>query len=421
MRRKKKSASAANLASEVAELRTQLAEARETLEAIRTGAVDALVVSGPNGNLVFSLEGAETPYRSLVEEINEGALLLRPDGTILYANARFAQLTNTPLDQVIGSSCLRFFPLERCQLQPLMQAARQGGLRRECSLQARGGESRPVEVSLAVVHGKPTETLSAIVSDLTERKAAEDALRRANTKLQEAVGELEHFSYTITHDMRAPLRAMRGLGSILLEECSTCSHGTRRDYLRRIADSAERMDKLITDALQYSGVVRQQLHLEPVDTGALLRGILESYPQFQPPHADIRIDGPLPSVVGNQAILTQCFSNLLGNAIKFVHPGRPPEVRVWAELAHSAPSKVRLWFEDKGIGIEEQYHDKIWQMFQQLNKSYEGTGIGLALVHKAVERMGGTVGVESELGKGSRFWVELKRADAEPQPKRTCA
>jgi signal transduction histidine kinase len=174
--------------------------------------------------------------------------------------------------------------------------------------------------------------------------------------------------------------------------------------------------------------------LEPIDADALLRGILESYPNFQPPRANIRIDNHLPVVLGDKAGMTQCFSNLLGNAVKFVHPGQTPEVRVWAEERidrltdewmsgsggapqsstnppiHPSKRLVRLWFEDKGIGIEEQYHDKIWQMFQQLNKSYEGTGIGLALVRKAVDRMGGKVGVESEPGKGSRFWVELRVA-----------
>ena len=295
-------------------------------------------------------------------------------------------------------------------------------------------------------------------AEIIERKEAEAALRAARlalsqanaelgqkvlertAKLQETIAELEHFSYTITHDMRAPLRAMQGFGGILLEECSACLHPARREYIRCIADSANRMDKLITDALQYSGVVRQHLEPEPVDTHALLRSMIESYPEFQPPRSNIHIDTHLPVVVGNQAGLTQCFSNLLANAIKFVHPGRVPEVRVWAESVRSQPSTestvghptpstrpnsqlsnlgpwVRIWIEDKGIGIERQYHDKIWHMFQQLSKSYEGTGIGLALVRKVVERMDGKVGVESELGHGSRFWVELKKASRPPNPK----
>jgi len=274
------------------------------------------------------------------------------------------------------------------------------------------------------------------------------------TKLQETVAELEHFSYTITHDMRAPLRAMYSFGRVLLEECSECVHPTRQEYIRHIVDAADRMDKLITDALQYSGVLREHLEPEPVDADALLRGMLESYPEFQPPHANIHIDTRLPVVLGNAAGLTQCFSNLLANGVKFVHPGQTPEVRVWAECVQSPstlrsavtedgksnlqsqptghatrntqhesaprtlnpqPSPlnhlVRIWFEDKGIGIEKQYHDKIWQMFQQLNKDYEGTGIGLALVRKVVDRMGGKVGVESEPGHGSRFWIELEPAN----------
>jgi signal transduction histidine kinase len=301
--------------------------------------------------------------------------------------------------------------------------------------------------------------------DLAQANAElEQKVRDRTAKLQETVAELEHFSYTITHDMRAPLRAMYTLGGILMEECSECVHPTRQEYIRHVVDAADRMDRLITDALQYSGVVREHHESEPVDADALLRGMLESYPEFQQPRANIHIDTRLPVVLGNQAGLTQCFSNLLTNAVKFVHPGQIPEVRVWAEsvqgpstlrsaatedgkskvqsqqteegaIGHatrnpeheSAPCAlnpqpptlsplVRLWFEDKGIGIEKQYHDKIWQMFQQLNKAYEGTGIGLALVRKVVDRMGGNVGVESEPGYGSRFWIELKPANGQPHP-----
>jgi light-regulated signal transduction histidine kinase (bacteriophytochrome) len=140
--------------------------------------------------------------------------------------------------------------------------------------------------------------------------------------------------------MRAPLRAMYSLGGALLGECSECVHPTRQEYIRHIVDAADRMDKLITDALQYSGVVRQHLEPEPVDADALLRGMLGSYPEFQPPHANIHIDSHLPVVLGNQAGLTQCFSNLLANAVKFVHPGQIPEVRVWAESVQSPKPKV---------------------------------------------------------------------------------
>ncbi len=264
------------------------------------------------------------------------------------------------------------------------------------------------------------------VRDITKRKRAEEALRQARdelvranadleqkvqertAQLQEMVAELEHFSYTITHDMRAPLRAMQGLGNLLVGECADCLHPARRNFIRLIAESANRMDQLITDALDFSKIMRHQFDLLPVDAGALLRGIVESYPQFQPPKAEVVIEPNIPRVLANEAGLTQVCSNLLGNAVKFVEPGKLPQVRVWAE---SRGQWVRLWFQDNGIGIEKDYQDRIWEMFQQLSKSYEGTGIGLALVRKTVERMRGQTGVESEPGQGSRFWVELRGGD----------
>ncbi|HWQ91031.1 MAG TPA: HAMP domain-containing sensor histidine kinase, partial [Clostridia bacterium] len=246
----------------------------------------------------------------------------------------------------------------------------------------------------------------------------ERKVRERTARLQETVTELEHFSYTITHDMRAPLRAMRGLGSLLAEECADSMNPAQQDYVRRIAEAANRMDMLITDALNYSRFAHHDLELEPVNHGELLRGILESYPQFQPPHARVEVNCHVPVTLGNLAAMLQCFSNLLSNAVKFVPPDRTPEIRVWDEPRDDF---VRLWFEDNGIGIDPRYQDKIWLMFEQINQAYEGTGIGLALVRKVVERMGGRVGVESEPGRGSRFWVDLRRVASGLQPSRQAA
>jgi signal transduction histidine kinase len=176
--------------------------------------------------------------------------------------------------------------------------------------------------------------------------------------------------------------------------------------------SAARLDLLITDVLNYSRIVRQDLKIEPVDVENLLLEIIHSYPNLQPPKADIHICASLPALWGNAAALTQVFSNLLGNAVKFVPVGTLPRVEIRVEREKEW---VRLWFEDNGIGIEKNAQERIFHMFQRLNRQdlYEGTGIGLAIVRKAMERMGGRVGVESEPGKGSRFWIELKRA---PKP-----
>jgi len=244
----------------------------------------------------------------------------------------------------------------------------------------------------------------------------ENQVRQRTASLQEIVNELEHFSYTITHDMRAPLRAVRGFIGTLEELLENRLNGDARDCMNRIAGSAKRMDRLITDALSYSKSLQTHLALGLVDATRLLHGIIESYPNLQPPKARIRIDSEIPAVLANEAGLTQCFSNLLDNAVKFVEPGASAEVRVRAETRDGF---VRIWFEDNGIGIPELFRPRLFQMFQRANKSYEGTGIGLALVRKVAERMGGRVGVESGPGQGSRFWLELRRdvpSAAKPRP-----
>jgi signal transduction histidine kinase/Skp family chaperone for outer membrane proteins len=233
------------------------------------------------------------------------------------------------------------------------------------------------------------------------------AVAKRTAELRELVQDLEHFSYTITHDLRAPLRAMHGFAGMLAQECGQDISPAGKEYLRRIGVAAARMDRLITDALSYSGTVRQEFKLEPMDIDHLLRGIVDSYPNLQPPLAAVTLEGDFPRVLGNEAALTQCFANLLGNAVKFVAPGRTPHVRVHAERRGEW---VRIWFDDDGIGIPEAMLSRVFGMFQRLSKDYEGTGIGLALVKKVAERMGGMVGVESQLGRGSRFWLELKAA-----------
>jgi PAS domain S-box-containing protein len=267
--------------------------------------------------------------------------------------------------------------------------------------------------------------LLGVTLDITERKRAAEILERTvaerTAELNETVVELEAFSYSISHDMRAPLRSMRGFSEILLKECSDQLNPEYRGYLERICASGGRMDRLIQDVLTFSRVSKTELNLEPINLDHLVRGIVECYPDLQ--SGEIFIDGPLPKVLGNAAALTQCLSNLLGNAVKFVVPGTQPIVRVWSEsieavtygmgnISHRPRSRaVRLYIKDNGIGIPKAAQEKIFAIFQRLGKGYEGTGIGLAIVKKAAERMGGKVGVTSEIGQGSTFWLQLKAVD----------
>ena len=251
------------------------------------------------------------------------------------------------------------------------------------------------------------EGFSVIVTDLTERQRSENALRKTSEELLEKNGQLEAFSYSISHDMRAPLRHMQGFANILLEDYGDKLEPVPKSYLERIVSSSNRLDRLIDDVLAYSQLSRAQNGLAPFDLDKMVRETVETYPNLR--EANIEIVASSAKVLGYEVALGQCISNLLGNAIKFVPKGIPPHVKVWTE---SGDGRVRLWVQDNGIGISPKNQERIFNIFSRLNsnKEYEGTGIGLSMVKKAVEKMGGRVGVESELGRGSRFWIELESA-----------
>lgn len=385
----------------LAELERRLVEAEETLRAIRGGEVDALVINTHGGEQVFTLRGAEASYRILVEAMNEGALLLMADGTVLYANARFAAMAGAPLEQIIGTPIGRFFPeQELAKFAELLKRAKRSGASEEFQLCRSTGHACPVWISLASTEPAGVAGFSAVVTDLTERKAAE-------AKVGEMVGELESVSYAIVHDMRAPLRAMEAFAYMIQQDSAQYSPEQRKDLARRISTAAARLDGLIRDALTYNQAVLQPTVLRPVDLAKLLREMLEIYPNLSPEKADFEIVNELPLVIGNEGLLTQCFANLLGNAVKFVAPGVRPRVSISSEPGDGVS---RIWIADNGIGIPSHAQERLFRIFQRLTSEYEGTGIGLAIVRKVAERMGGKVGAESQTGKGSRFWVELRTA-----------
>jgi signal transduction histidine kinase len=256
--------------------------------------------------------------------------------------------------------------------------------------------------------------LSGTTIDITQGKAFQAELERhvleRTVQLQETIGELEAFSYSVSHDLRAPLRAMEGYAKALLTDYHDRLDPQARHWLDRIFRSAHRLDYLIQDVLAYSRVAKDEIKLSPVDLAGLLEDIIAANPEFQTSRSRITVEQPLHRVLGHEAYLTQCVSNLLANAVKFVPAGVVPEIRIRSERLDG---KVRVWFEDNGIGIDPAHHERIFQIFGQVypEEKYGGTGIGLAIVRKAVQRMSGAVGVESRVDKGSRFWLILNRGE----------
>jgi PAS domain S-box-containing protein len=396
--------------------------------------------SGGGGPSVDGLEEArqaalrvsEIRYRRLFEAARDGVLLLDPD-------TRKITDVNPFMIEFLGYTREEFIGRELWEIGLLKDQQASRGMFRELQkkhyiryvdlpLKSTTGRSREVEVvaNLYVENKRPV--IQCNIRDITERKRAEQELLAAKNEisrhaaelaetvakrtaeLRETIGELEAFSYSISHDMRAPLRAMRGFAEILLEKHSAQLDAEGIKYLEKIGVAAGRLDNLIQDVLAYTRVLRDEVKIEPVDLDALVRQIIGTYPQLQPGNAEIDIEGVLPKVLGGEASLAQCISNLLTNAVKFVAPGTKPRIKIRAE---AIGADIRLWVEDNGIGIAPKDQGRVFKMFEQVDRAtaYEGTGMGLAIVHKAVERMGGQRGVESEEGQGSKFWIQMKGAN----------
>lgn len=242
---------------------------------------------------------------------------------------------------------------------------------------------------------------------------AHNMLVQVNEKLREINADLEAFSSTISHDLRAPLRHMQGFAQALLEDYTDQLDSVAKDYVRRIVTASQRMDALIQDLLAYSRISRADVELGPVSWGSIIEEILAQMDsEVRNRGASVSIQRPFPRVLGHRPALQQVLTNLLTNAMKFVARGVKPEIRIWAD---EEGDWTRLWVEDNGIGIAPEQQGTIFEPFQRLNdsESYPGSGVGLAIVAKAVAKMGGRVGVESASGRGSKFRVELKKISEE--------
>ncbi len=305
-----------------------------------------------------------------------------------------------------------------------------GGLRQHELREAAEHSNRQLQVEIAE-RRRVEEALREAQAQLrAEAEHLEQAVADRTSELRTSVGELEAFSYSVAHDLRAPIRAIHGFTQMAIEMSREEVGPAAAELMQRIIKAAIRMDGLIQDVLSLSQVIRQPIEIKSVDVDALVRVLIEERAELSLPQAKIHVDGPLLPMLGHETTLGQCLTNLLGNAVKFVELGVVAQVRVWTEelavpvghlsdpasaaTAASIPAPrplVRLWVEDRGIGIAPGAHKAIFEIFQRLNSSttYVGSGIGLAIVRKAIERMGGRVGVESAPGKGSRFWLELPK------------
>ena len=254
--------------------------------------------------------------------------------------------------------------------------------------------------------------------EMAGRRRVEEEMRELNEDLErrvtertsqflDTIKELHAFTYSIAHDLRAPLRHIHGFSQLLL---GSADDAARKKYSQRIMATTKGMDVLIKDLLAYSRLTLEEVKCGPVSLSAVLAKIRVNFKEDLRQHkARLEIEEPVPRVIGHEGSLIQAITNLISNALKFAAPGVAPRILIKAEVRGD---RVRLWVEDNGIGIAPEHQERIFGVFQRLHKveDYPGTGIGLAIVRRALERMKGRSGVESQLGQGSKFWIELERA-----------
>lgn len=570
------------LLPELAAVRARLEEAEDTLRAIRAGEVDAIVVSGPEGEAVYTFKGADHPYRVLVETINEGtATLLAPDGTIIYANRRLAELFKVALEKFIGSSFCGYVPQEEREwFQALMNKAKEGASRGEIRLRAANGVLVPAYLSLSSMkleavpdavclvvtdlteqkrqeeilaegrlsraildqaehvivvcdaQGVITQTsraahelhggnpllkkfeeafpLSVItnggdmvlpfarafslapvqrgevfrgveatfgcqkgreffllldagplygengviqgcivsLTDITERKQQEverqrllsdqqalaEELSATNEELQAqaeeltvqkeelekltnylksqqqlletAYEEMESFSYSVSHDLKVPIRAIQGFSRILLDEYADRLDTEGRRILSVVVDNTRLMEKLTDDLLQLSRLGRQPVRKTVANLVSITSQVFEKLRASNPKRNFQLKIGALPPCPGDNSLLYQVMENLLSNSIKFTKSRKTAII----EVGGSTEGNESVYYvKDNGAGFDENYASKLFRPFQRLHRQqdYGGTGVGLAIVKSIVQKHGGRVWAEGKVGKGATFYFAL--------------
>ncbi len=382
-------------------------------------------------HLADALRNAETLYRATFDNAAIGIAHVAPDGGLIRVNPTLARILGYTAEELLQQKIAGISHPDDLQRDLEALARVHDGEVDTYAMEKRylrkDGAVLWADLTVSVVRnpdGSP-HFFIGFIEDITARKAAERELREARARLethateleaavaqrteqlQDVIKELGTFSYSIAHDLRAPLRTIRGFGDLLQAECAENLSADARSYLERIIRSANRMDALITDVLEYSRASRAQLTIERIELADVVRDVLEGMSAPLVARAKIEVQPDLGAVQASRAALQQCLSNLIGNALKFVRPDVPPEIVIRADRSGRF---VRLWVQDNGIGIAVENQERIWGMLERLDSRFEGTGVGLSIVRRAVERMNGRVGVESAPGQGSRFWIELPGA-----------
>lgn len=408
------------LLRELEETRRQLQEAQDTVEAIRTGGVDALIVQNGHQHQLYTLQSADHAYRIFIEKMTEGAVTLNQEGVISYANSQFAAMIELPLSYVLGLP-FRQFISERSltTYDILFPRCLEADCKAEVELCSKT-ECKSVLLSFAPLGLADGISLSIIVTDLTAQKSIQKQLEQSNQRLghlnedlEASNHDLQQFASIASHDLQEPLRKIQVFSNLLKEHNSNLSERSQL-YLEKIIDSSTRMRTLIIDILTFSKLSANDESREMIDLNKMMKELTEDFELIMAEKKATIIVENMPEIKGNKGQIRQVFQNIVSNALKFAKPEISPVIEIKAKIVGEKSFTARekrngkfcfISIKDNGIGFENKYVDNIFALFERLNSKdkYEGTGIGLAIAKKIVEKHDGIITAKSKEGKGAEF------------------
>lgn len=428
---------------EIEELRIKLDEAQETLSAIRRGAVDAILISTPKGDRIYTLKSAEQPYRVFFEEMNEAGVTMTFDGNILFSNRSFSDLLNIPLSKILGSDFLTFIEeTEKDSIRKMIARAKKHKLSRESAIRLADGQVIPVNISLSRLRTEDLKAVCAIITDLRDvvtlkkleelneelavtneeltttveelrtyqdaLRASEEAVKKKNLELDRSNRELEGFIYSTSHDLRAPVRHIAGFAELLKQESWQVLSEEGRNHLQTVSAAALKLGIMMDELLRFSRLGRSEIKKTSVDLNLIVKNTISMLKEGAGLSSIDWVVGSLPSVMGDPTLLELVFTNLISNALKFTRKKR----RARIEIGYNQnKDHYIVHVKDNGIGFNMAFYDKLFRVFHRLHndKGFEGTGIGLANVQRIIHRHRGRVWAEGKVNEGATFYFSLPK------------